>query len=123
MKYEMFKLTPEMTEDVMLEKLMAIENTELRRAVARCLWFDVADQVSHWDRIKTLAELTRLDGQESFSIEMEREAMMAIGFTERAIDSHTRMCEAYRRRNVNELQRIMEERRVQYQPRLFGVVV
>jgi len=112
-------------EETLVSLCMLIPGENLRRAVARCVWFDVVEQIpegQHMPRLKSLADPERLDDGMDWSPEDERLALIVVGYTEEQIDQRLRVHLEQRRRaerDGSELKRAMEERRGMYLPRFY----
>jgi hypothetical protein len=105
-----------MDEETLISLCMLIPGENLRRAVARCLWFDVVDELPdgvRMDRLKALADPERIDREMDWSEEEERLALSVVGYRDEQIDTRMRIHHEYRVReqrgsSPSEYRRILE---------------
>jgi hypothetical protein len=115
-----------MDEDMLVSLCRLIPGDNLRRSLARCLWFDVVDQLPdgmRMDRLKAMADPDRLDDGIDWSLEDEQLALGIVGYTEEQVKIRMRIHLEHRQREqregVTELRRALDEQRRQYLPRMF----
>jgi hypothetical protein len=83
-----------MDEDTLVSLVMLVPGEMLRRQVARCVWFDVVDQLEkgqHMHRLKAIADTDRLDDEMDFSEEEMAAAMTVVGYEDYQIGPRMRI--------------------------------
>jgi hypothetical protein len=90
-----------MNEDTLMSLCMLIPGENLRRAVARCLWFDVVDELPQGmrvDRLKALADPERVDREIDWTEEEEAQALAVVGYRQDQIEVRMKVLGQYRAR-------------------------
>jgi hypothetical protein len=103
-------------EDELVSLCMLIPGENLRRAVARCLWFDIVDELEEGvklERLKALADPERIDREIDWSENDEQMALLLVGYTEEQIATRMRIHKKQRKREQSglspcEYERIIE---------------
>jgi hypothetical protein len=70
-------------EDILVSLCLLITGEKLRRAVARCLWFDLVEYMpagQHLNRLKLIADPERLDEEIDWNEDDLYRALMIVGY-------------------------------------------